>query len=1027
MAARKEIPREISIYINDVAVVNSFTGINRAIRQTNNEIGALNKNSATYDEDLKRLKTTLGGLKEKQAEFKEEINDTNVSAGKASEAFSKLFVGLRSGDLATAKEGFNEIKEGIGGMVKSSLAFIATPLGAAIAVVSGIAIGAKAIFDFNDGLQKSNNLLMAFGLNGAEISKVRSEIKATADAFDKEFEEIAGKANSLSKTFGISMSEANDIIARGLADGGAQNSEFLDSLGEYDEFFAKAGYSATEFTNILNKGFDIGIYSDKLPDALKEADLSLKEQTKASRDALTNAFGASFTDDILAKVSTGQMTTKKALEEIAQKAKETGITQQQNAQLTADVFRGAGEDAGGAMKVLEAVGAATQKEMSASTKASLDLVAANEKLNKVNASLFEIENFGNIWTNIKAESIDALSSMLEWILDVKKDIQPLIDFVGVVFVNAWHGLKMNVQIAFDIIGGILKYFGTYISTVFNFVMKLFQGDFMGALNVLKNGFIKLGTIVGDTFAKIKNHVIDGLMAIVKNVAPFLDAIGIDVDKIQKKLESFKSKTVVLKTSAENGRPTDNPEAANTKATAEELAKQKALRDAARQKEIDANQKALDKKKADEEKYNKEMADKAIALAKAKTDLAKAELDYFISNNRSKLDNTKQLTPEIIAEETKRLDEIKFQQENALAEKRLGDIAKAEQEAKSAEELVLLKKAIDLEYLSSEQNLEFQFLESTTSLEKQYKEQQKLIEAEQLKADNEIRLGELNEEFTKKKETEKQRYNAEKSELDKRLKEGNVSKIQFLKLLKIAEDNHSKATIAISRAERDARLSAYGELFGNISKLLGENTAAGKAAALAQVAISQGLAVAKIWETPSTLPSPFDVAAKVVGTAVAVGNVVAAYKQINSVKTPKFFYGGFNNANGSGGSTGTTAHLGTDEYGKITGVTHDEEWVAPAVMTQSPKYAATFSWLENERKNILGNKHFNGGETSTGTVAPFVGDSTGDNALLIAINRLNEHLDKGIKSETFIGYKEAKEIEKLNKEREDSNQFGIVNQ
>ena len=74
------------------------------------------------------------------------------------------------------------------------------------------------------------------------------------------------------------MSEANAIIAQGLADGGAKNNEFLDSLGEYDEFFASAGYSAKEFIDILNTGYDLGIYNDKLPDALKEADLALKEK-----------------------------------------------------------------------------------------------------------------------------------------------------------------------------------------------------------------------------------------------------------------------------------------------------------------------------------------------------------------------------------------------------------------------------------------------------------------------------------------------------------------------------------------------------------------------------------------------------------------------------------------------------------------------------------------------------------------------------------------------------------------------------
>lgn len=1045
--SKENVTRRISIYVNGKEVENSLKGVDGEIQHVRNSLRKLVEGTEDYDKKKAELTKNLSQLTERQREYREELgltkkaqDDVSVSMNNTKEAFSKLFVGITSGDLSTAKEGFDEIKGSIGGMVQSAMAFIATPLGAAIAVVSGIAIGTKAIFDFNEGLQKSNNLLSAFGLEGAEMKKVRAEISATAKTFDKEFEEIAGKANSLAKTFKISMSEANEFIARGLADGGAQNSEFLDSLGEYDEFFAKAGYSASEFINIVNKGFDLGIYSDKLPDALKEADLSLKEQTKASRDALTNAFGASFTDEILAKVSTGQITTKKALEEIAIKAKETGLSQQQNAQLTADVFRGAGEDAGGALKVLEAVGAAAQKEMSESTKASLDLVEANEKLNKVQSKLFEIDNFGTIWTNIKASAIDTLSSILEWVLDVKTDIQPLIDFVGVVFVNAWNALKLSVQVAFALIGGILKQFSNVISTTFNFVKKILQGDFAGALDVLKNGFIQLATIVERTFGNIKNHIIDGLKAIVDNIAPFLEAIGLDVDKIQKKLNSVKyvkklTDAEILelqknseKIAAEKAKADKAEELAKAKATAEELAKQKAIRDAARQKEIEANQRALDKKKAAQEKHDKEIADMAIALAKSKTDLAKAELDYFIANNRSKIDKEKQLTPELIAEEIKRLEDIKFLQENALADKRLADIAKAEQEAKSAEELANLKKIIDLDYLTAQQNLELQFLDTTTALKKQYEEQQKVLAAEQLKAENEIKIGQLNDEFAIKQETERQRYDSEKSELDKRLKEGYITKTQYLRLLKIAEDNHSKATIAISRAERDARLSAYGELFGNIAKLLGENTAAGKAAALAQVAISQGLAIAKIWETPSTLPSPFDVAAKVAGTAVAVGNVIGAAKQINSVKTPKFFYGGFNNSDGAGGSTGTTAYLGTDEYGKITGVTHDEEWVAPKIMTKSPKYAATFSWLENERKAIVGNKYFNGGETSTGTVSPYVASTTqNDERLLNAINRLNEHLDKGIQSKILFGYKDAKEIQDLNRERENSNQFGIVNQ
>jgi chromosome segregation ATPase len=169
------------------------------------------------------------------------------------------------------KQSFSQLSTGIGGATKSALTFIATPIGAAIAAITAAFLAGKAIFDYNKGLQEANKELRSLGVNAGELSNVRNEVSATAETFDKDFKDIAAKANSLSKSYGISMSEANNIIAEGLAKGGAANEEFLDSLGEYDQLFANAGYSAQEFVDIVNQGYELGIYADKLPDAIKEA------------------------------------------------------------------------------------------------------------------------------------------------------------------------------------------------------------------------------------------------------------------------------------------------------------------------------------------------------------------------------------------------------------------------------------------------------------------------------------------------------------------------------------------------------------------------------------------------------------------------------------------------------------------------------------------------------------------------------------------------------------------------------------
>lgn len=1019
MAGRKEIPRELSIYINDKQVVNSFMGIKRAISQTNNEISNLNRNSETYNEDLAKLEKHLVDLTQEQTKYKREVKETSQAMDDGAGSFAKFRDGLLSGDLQSAKEGLSGIKSELTGIVKTSLAFIATPIGAAIAVFSGVVLGTKFLFDFNKQLEVSNKTLRAFGVAAEDLSKVRSEIEATAQTFDKEFDEITEKANSLSKSYGISISEANAIIAQGLVEGGAKNNEFLDSISEYDEFFSKAGFSAEEFIGVINKGFDLGIYSDKLPDALKEADLSLKEQTKASRDALENAFGASFSDSILARVSSGSITTKQALQEIASESKKTQLSQQQQAQLTADIFKGAGEDAGGALKILEAVGVSAKKELSDAEKAQMQLLAANVKLNESLAGLFEIEGFGGMWDVIKAQAKTAIADIITYLGDLKKDIQPLIDLVSVVLVGAWVFLKLTVVTAFDVIGAVVKRFFDNIKFGFDFLKAIITGDFRGAINVLKNYFISLGDSVGNIFNKIKNNIINAIQGIVSNISPLLNALGFDVDKIQKKLESFKTKKPTEETP--NGKKPDNPnnpEAGNTKILAEELAKQKALRDAARQKEADARKAAADKKKSEQEKAAKEELDKALALAKAKGDLAKAELAYFIATNASKLDSTQKLTPEIIAEETSRLDAIKDKQLNALAEDRLAKLEKADADKKSDEELVALKQIIDLDYETNRQNLELGFQASTDALKKQYIEEQKVLEAEQLLADNELAIAEADTKEEEDAIKRQQKYDKEKLDYKKLLDDKKITQEEYNRFIVAVDKKKEEDTRLAKLNSVSAQLQEMGKLADATVAIFGQN----KAAASAMALINGGLAVTEILKTESVLPEPAASISRGIQIAAAVITTARSIAQINKANAPKranFFYGG---------PTGSVPNLGHDEYGPMTGIVHKNEYVIPEVMTANPRYANTIAWLEQERSGKV-RKFANGGGTSPGvTPAGSISPMNSQNDMLYSvIANLNAILANGITAKTIIGYAEAKDIQTLNDERNQSTSNGIISE
>ena len=1007
--ADKKVTRQLSIYINDREVVNSLGGIDREMSKVRGQLKNLNKGTEDYDVKSKQLKDTLTQLKDKQAEFREEIYDTNITANQAKETFSKLFLGLSTGNIGLVKEGLNGIKGSIVGITKSALTFIATPLGATLALLTGAFASAKQIFEYNKGLEEANLKLKSLGVTASELSGVRSEIEATAETFDKEFNDIAEKANSLAKTYGISISEANTIIAQGLADGGAQNNEFLDSLGEYDNFFAAAGYSAQEFVNIVNTGYDLGIYTDKLPDALKEADLALREQTKSTRDALVNAFGASFTDDILSKVSSGEITTKTALENIAAQAKITGLSQQQQAQLTADVFKGAGEDAGGALVILETVSKSAQRELSATAKAQLELVEANERLNKAQAELFEVENFGDLWITVKTVALDALVSVLEYLAEVKQDIQPLIDLVGGVFVGAFYILKGVVTAVFNQIGSIFKVFSTAFRSVVNFFKKLIQGEFLGAFNAFFEGIVNIAKSVGNVFIELKNGAIDILQSLVKAAAPILDFLGVDVDKLKGKIDDLKSSKFELTTKTNEVNQVVNQES-TTKDPEIPLIK------SISEDEKERLAKAAAERKKIEEAEAKEALSRAEKLADAKIRLAKAELDYFIASNKEKIANNGLITEALIDQEVKRLTAILDKQQEFNAKELARKLVEAEERAKSEEEARLLKEALTLEYLQKDQLLELEYYKATDALKDEYDNQQKALKAEQALFQKELDLENAATEFEAQRLRNQQQYEVELEDLQSKKEKQLITEAQYNQAKTNLEVQTSEASKKITAAETQAKAAAFGDLFGNIAQLLGENTAAGKAAALAEVAISQGLAVARVWSAKDTLPSPFNIIAKVAQTALAIGNVVSAAKQINSVKTPKFFYGG---------PTGNNAYLGNDQFGKVTGVVHDNEYVIPKVMTQDPQFADTIGWLEQNRQQKLG-RFFNGGPTSdnaTVTTAPQAASQQDD--IKSSIDRLNALLSNGIMAKMFFGYQEADQIKDLITEIDDSTANGTL--
>lgn len=165
------------------------------------------------------------------------------------------------------------------------------------------------------------------------------------------------------------------------------------------------------------------------------------------------------------------------------------------------------------------------------------------------------------------------------------------------------------------------------------------------------------------------------------------------------------------------------------------------------------------------------------------------------------------------------------------------------------------------------------LEKALAEEKKlFEQQQEVIQKgiEQVKSNDEKRLEALkafgekkNEELKKQVEQERERANAEIE----------IDRLKFEQ--KIAQANEASAVLS------------------GLGALLGKQTAAGKALGIASALINTYVGVSEALKQPSTLPSPFDYAAKAVSVAGILATGFKTVKAITSVKVPGGSGGGGN--------------------------------------------------------------------------------------------------------------------------------------
>lgn len=943
--ADKAITRRLKIYVNgeevDATISNLTKSLSKFRAQSNRAVEG-SEEWKKYNAEVGKLETELKNARDAQKQFRTDTKLTEQGISKSGQAlseftghFSTMLQGFKSGDILKVKEGFNGVRAGIGGATKAALAFIATPIGAAIAALVLIGTAAKKWFDYNSAVVEAIRLTQQVtGLTGAAADEARIRAEALSKTFEVDFKETLLTANALAQQFGISFNEAFDVMEEQLVRGQKHNDEFFESLNEYPTFFKQAGFSAEEFGRIIATGYDLGIYKDKLPDALKEFDLAIKEQTKTTRDALVNAFGAPFADEILKKVRTGQITSKDALEEIAVKAKESNINIQQNAQLTADLFKGAGEDAGGALKIFEAYNIAiveNQRSLTESEQITQDQINANKELSSIMSSLFATGDTGfGLWidkaklfgTKILVDILKIGLDVYNWVVDLNNE--------SATFSAIITAAQIAATLTFDIIGILI----TNAKTAFGGLGDVIEGIFTLDLDKIKEGMSKGLVAVGGVISDIKNKAISDAEEIKKAFAG-----GTKLER--KELGDFTS-------SSTDGAPIKNT------TTPDNIKNEvnKKLKDA-----IEKNESSITDflQKEREKRELKAMDSHARELAEI--DIKYAALLEKAGTNKdliAQLEDAKTLEKQELEaqREKERLARIKLiQEENALEE----ESQRLEREALAAEtqeerDRLLLERA----QIIANKELEI--------------EEQKALDLLRINNATEAEIAAVKKRFS----LQKQKIESDFTTATKALKSDEV---QWTKLTE------------------EQKLSAITGALGSAAEAFNAGSTAWKAIKIAETSITTYQSAVNSYNALSGIPivGPA-LGAVAAGLAVATGIAqVIKIKNTPLTKVPKPTAKSF----AGGGDTGSgDLGFGSNSGGFIRGVVEEDEYVVPRYVRNMPGVPRVIQFLEAKRTGRT-ESFAEGGEVS-GTSSP---SNTSEPSILNDIaaflKLLSEKLDNGI--------------------------------
>lgn len=340
--AKQTVDKRINLYINGKEVANNIKAISGQYKKSKNELAKLTRGTEEYNRKAAEVRKLRGYLDE----HNQQLRKTETRWQKLGNKFREFMPML-----------------GVGAAV----------------------MGARRLVQFQQQLEKTRQEMSKLtGLTGEALDTSTAKAQSIADTYNESFQEIIKSGNALAKSMKISHEEAFDVIQDGFVAGANSSGEYLKVMQEYPALLEEVGLNAQQMNSVITQQVKSGVFSDKGIDAIKEANIRIREMPKATKEAL-DSIGLS-SQEIQQQLESGEKSMFEVIQQVSGKLSELPPQSEKVGKSLADIFGGPGEDAGiEYIKTLKDVDMNMESVMDSTNeyqKQQEKLMESNENLNK---------------------------------------------------------------------------------------------------------------------------------------------------------------------------------------------------------------------------------------------------------------------------------------------------------------------------------------------------------------------------------------------------------------------------------------------------------------------------------------------------------------------------------------------------------------------------------------------------------------------------------------------------------------------